>query len=144
MKARKLTRETISSLGVHERNFPPFAIGDTIAVSLRIKEGDKERIQVFQGDVIARHNRGISTTFTVRKIGANNIAVERIFPYYSPKIELIKVIRKGKVRRAKLYYVRDRVGKAARIKGMVVKAEDKKSVSASKLKSDPVSMTAGL
>lgn len=127
MKAQTLTRETIKNLGVQERDFPPFAVGDTISVAFRIKEGDKERIQLFQGDVIARHNQGISTTFTVRKIGANNISVERIFPYYSPKIESIKIVRKGKVRRAKLYYVRDRIGKAARIKEQVVSKKDKKA-----------------
>lgn len=116
MRASKYTKETINTLGIAEqRNFPDFAAGDTIAVSVRILEGDKERIQVFQGDVIAIHTNGISSTFTVRKLGANNIFIERIFPYYAPVISSIEFIRKGKVRRAKLFYVRDRVGKSARI-----------------------------
>ena len=120
MKAAKITRETISDIGSYERSFPQFSIGDTIAVSQRIKEGDKERIQVFEGDVIAMHKEGASSTFTVRKLGANAVFVERIFPYYSPKIDSIKFVRRGKVRRAKLYYIRDRVGKAARVKEKVV------------------------
>ncbi|HLB93633.1 MAG TPA: 50S ribosomal protein L19 [Candidatus Babeliales bacterium] len=116
MRASKYTKETINTLGIAEqRNFPDFAAGDTIAVSVRILEGDKERIQVFQGDVIAIHTNGISSTFTVRKLGANNVFVERIFPYYAPVISSIEFIRKGKVRRAKLFYVRDRVGRSARI-----------------------------
>jgi large subunit ribosomal protein L19 len=115
MKAKKYTRETIRDMGVADRGFPIFAVGDTIAVSQRIKEGDKERIQVFEGDVIAMHKRGVSSTFTVRKIGANAVAVERIFPFYSPNIDSIKFIRKGQVRRAKLYYIRERVGRAARV-----------------------------
>ena len=115
MKATKYTRETIRDIGIEDRKWPAFSIGDTIAVSQRIKEGDKERIQVFEGDVIAMHKKGISSTFTVRKIGANAVAVERIFPMYSPKIDSIKFVRKGDVRRAKLYYIRERVGKAARV-----------------------------
>lgn len=121
MKAKWYTKETISDIGIKDRNFPQFRVGDSIAVSQRIKEGNKERLQVFQGDVIAMHKKGISTTFTVRKIGAHGIAVERIFPYYSPLVESIKIISRGSVRRAKLYYIRDRVGKAARLKEKVVK-----------------------
>jgi len=120
MKAKKYTKETIRELGMYDRNFPTFIIGDTVAVSQRIKEGDKERIQVFEGDVIAMHKNGASSTFTVRKIGANSIAVERIFPLYSPKIEFVRFIRHGKVRRAKLYYMRKRIGKAARVKEKVM------------------------
>jgi large subunit ribosomal protein L19 len=119
MKAQKITRETIRDIGTENRGFPDFSIGDTIAVSQKIKEGDKERLQVFEGDVIARHNCGISTTFTVRKISANAVSVERIFPYYSPRIDSIRFIRKGKVRRAKLYYMRNRIGKAARVEEKV-------------------------
>jgi len=115
MKAKKYTRETIRDMGTENREFPAFSIGDTIAVSQRIKEGDKERIQVFEGDIIAMHKRGVSSTFTIRRIGANSVAVERIFPFYSPKIDSIKFVRKGKVRRAKLYYIRKRIGKAARV-----------------------------
>src|ERR1700742_1418914 len=120
MKAKKLTKETIRELGMAKRDFPAFEVGDTIVVSQRIKEGDKERLQHFEGDVIAVRKNGISSTFTVRKIGANSISVERIFPYYSPKLDAIKFVRKGKVRRAKLYYMRNRVGKAARVKEKIV------------------------
>jgi len=116
MKAKKFTKETIRELGIVSRDFPEFDIGDRIAVSVRIKEGGKERSQIFEGDVIAMNKNGISSTFTVRKMSANAVAVERIFPYYAPIIADITFIRKGKVRRAKLYYLRDRVGKAARIK----------------------------
>ena len=125
MKAKHYTKETILQMGTHERTFDPFTIGDAVKVSQKIKEGDKERIQIFEGDVIAMHNKGIASTFTVRKIGANAIPVERIFPYYSPRIEHVEFIRKGKVRRAKLYYMRDRIGKAARIAEKVLTKEQK-------------------
>jgi large subunit ribosomal protein L19 len=95
---------------------PSFKAGDTVNVHVRIKEGNKERVQVFQGTVIQRKNYGTNgETFTVRKI-SNGIGVERIFPILSPSIEKIEVLRKGKVRRAKLYYLRNKHGKAARIK----------------------------
>ena len=116
MKAAKLTKETILDYGIFERNFPDFKSGDTIEVSQVIKEGAKERIQLFEGDVICMHQSGIASTFTVRRIGANGIGVERIFPYYSKNIDSIKLLKHGKVRRAKLNYLRERVGKAARIK----------------------------
>ncbi|HJZ24461.1 MAG TPA: 50S ribosomal protein L19 [Candidatus Babeliales bacterium] len=116
MKAEKLSKETINQLGMRDLSFPDFVIGDHISVSVRIKEGEKERLQAFEGDVIARNNNGASTTFTVRKIGAHGVAIERIFPLYSPIIESIKFIRHGKSRRAKLYYVRNRVGKSAQLK----------------------------
>lgn len=116
VKASQYTKETIAAIGVSERNFPAFEVGDTIAISQIIKEGDKQRIQVFQGDVIAMRGAGVSRMFTVRKIAANSVAVERIFPYHSPLIEGIELVRQGKIRRAKLYYLRDLVGKAARIK----------------------------
>lgn len=125
MKSQKFTRETIRDIGVKQVSAPSFEIGDTIIVSQRIKEGDKERLQLFQGDVIARHNNGASTTFTVRKLGANSIAVERIFPLYSEIIESIKVTRRGKVRRAKLYYLRDRVGRSARVTEKILTREQK-------------------
>lgn len=125
MKANKLTKETICGLGVEPRAFPDFSIGDTIAVSQWITEGTKKRIQVFQGDVIASHQKGASSTFMVRKIGANSVAVERIYPYYAPFIESISIVKRGKVRRAKLYYVRDRVGKKARIKERVMTKEER-------------------
>ena len=135
MKAKKYTKETINVLGMYERKFPKIEIGDTIAVSQKIKEmGDgkkgadknKERIQVFQGDVIAMHHNGVSSTFTVRKIADNSVSVERIFPFYSPAIESIEFIRKGKVRRAKLYYLRKRVGKAAYVEEKIITREQRK------------------
>lgn len=125
MKAKKLTKETINQLGIYDRGFPDFKAGDTIAVSQRIKEGDKERLQLFQGDVISINLNGISSSFTVRKIGANSVAVERIYPYYTPLIESIKLLKRGKVRRAKLYYIRDRVGRSARLKEMILTKEQK-------------------
>ena len=94
---------------------PAFGIGDTVKVSVRIKEGDKERIQAYEGVVIARRNGGIRETFVVRKI-SNGVGVERTFPLHSPLIDHVEVTRKGKPRRAKLYYVRDLTGKAAKIK----------------------------
>ncbi|MCL4229598.1 50S ribosomal protein L19 [Candidatus Dependentiae bacterium] len=128
MKAKGLTRETICQFGVKKLNFPKFGIGDTIAISQRIIEGDKQRLQVFEGDVIAIRNSGVASTFTVRKIGANSVAVERVFPYHSPKIESIKLVRRGKVCRAKLYYIRERVGKAARVTEMVLTKEQKEQM----------------
>ena len=101
-------------------DLPEFRVGDTIKVHFNIKEGTKERIQTFKGDVIARKNNGASSTFTVRKLGTHSVYVERIFPLYSPLVQDIKVARKGRVRRAKLYYLRDRVGKSARIKEKIV------------------------
>jgi large subunit ribosomal protein L19 len=115
MKARSLTRETILDFGTQDKKFPEFKVGDTVEVGQVIKEGDKERIQPFKGDVIAIHHNGVSSTFTVRRIGANGVGVERIFPFYSPAVSEITLVKNGKVRRAKLYYLRERVGKAARI-----------------------------
>lgn len=119
MKAQRYTKETIRELGVATRQLAAFAVGDTVSVSQRIKEGEKERIQLFEGDVIAIHHNGASSTFTVRKIGAQGVAVERILPYHSPLIEKITVVRRGLVRRAKLYYIRHRLGKSARLKEKV-------------------------
>lgn len=96
-------------------NIPEFRPGDSVKVHVKVIEGQRERIQVFEGVVIKRRGTGISETFTVRKISFG-VGVERTFPIHSPKVEKIEVVRKGKVRRAKLYYLRDRVGKAARIK----------------------------
>jgi len=98
-----------------ENTFPDFRPGDNIAVSVEIVEGDKKRTQVYRGDVIQIKGQGRAKTFTVRKI-SNGIGVERIFPLASPSISDIKVLKRGKVRRAKLYYLRDLVGKKARIK----------------------------
>ena len=125
MKAKGLTRETILSLAVVDKNFPEFEVGDAIAVSQWIKEGAKSRTQIFEGDVIAIHKNGASTTFTVRKIGSDSIAVERIYPMYSPLIDSIKIVHKGDVRRAKLYYMRDRIGKKARVKERVMTKAEK-------------------
>ena len=94
---------------------PKFEIGDTVKVWVKVVEGNKERLQNFEGVVIARKNGGIRETFTVRKI-SYGIGVERIFPVHSPKIDHIDVIRKGNVRRAKLYYLRERSGKSAKVK----------------------------
>lgn len=125
MKANRLTRETIGDLGKQTRSLPNFQIGDAIAISQWITEGSKKRLQVFEGDVIAMHHNGASSTFVVRKIGANNVAVERIFPFHSPVIEAIKVISHGDVCRAKLYYMRDRIGKNARVKEKILTREQK-------------------
>lgn len=96
-------------------DIPPFRVGDTVKVHVKIREGDKERIQVFEGVVIRRHRGGAGATFTVRKV-SYGIGVERIFPIHSPQIDKIEVVRKGRVRRSRLYYLRERLGKAARIK----------------------------
>ena len=97
-------------------NLPQFRSGDTISIGVKVVEGDKSRVQQFEGTVIAiSSGKGTSKTFTVRKI-SNGIGVERIFPFHSPNIDSIKVLKRGKVRRAKLYYLRDRVGKSAKIK----------------------------
>ena len=98
-----------------KEDIPQFNVGDTVKVHYRITEGNRERIQVFQGDVIRRHGASARETFTVRKISFS-IGVERTFPVHSPKIDKIEVVRRGAVRRAKLYYLRDKVGKAAKIK----------------------------
>jgi large subunit ribosomal protein L19 len=127
MKARSLTRETILNIGMTERNFPAFKIGDSIEISQTIKDGDKERTQLFTGDVIAMHKNGVASTVTVRRMGANGIGVEKIFPYYSPGISAIRLVKNGIARRAKLYYLRDREGKAARIKERILTKEQKEA-----------------
>jgi len=96
-------------------NIPPFRPGDTVRVNVRVKEGEKERVQAFEGVCIAKKGGGVSETFTVRKV-SNGVGVERIFPLHSPMIAEINVVRRGVVRRAKLYYLRDVTGKASRIK----------------------------
>lgn len=96
-------------------NIPPFRAGDTVRVNVRVKEGEKERIQAFEGVCIARRGGGVSKSFTVRKI-SNGIGVERIFPLHSPMLADIVVVRRGRVRRAKLYYLRNLTGKATRIR----------------------------
>lgn len=99
----------------YKKKIAPFRIGDTIRVSMKIKEGEKERLQTFEGAVIARRGSGTRETFTVRKI-SYGIGVEKIFPIQSPLIETVRVVKRGVVRRAKLYYLRDKSGKAAKIK----------------------------
>jgi len=94
---------------------PQIIVGDTVRVHVRIREGERERIQVFEGTVIARNNSGISETFTVRRV-SYGVGVERVFPVHSPNVAKIETVRKGRVRRAKLYYLRDRVGKASKVK----------------------------
>jgi len=96
------------------RNIPSFAPGDTVRVHVKVVEGERERIQVFEGVCIARKNRGVNSSFTVRKISYNE-GVERIFPLYSPRIDKLEITKRGDVRRAKLYYLRGRRGKSARI-----------------------------
>ncbi len=98
-----------------KETIPEFNIGDTVRVGVKIKEGDKSRIQAYEGVVIARKNGGIRETFTVRKI-SNGVGVERTFPIHSPNVDSVEVVRKGKPRRAKLYYIRNLTGKAAKIK----------------------------
>ena len=97
---------------------PKFGIGDGVKVYIRITEGEKERIQLFEGTVIAKHGGGISETFTVRRV-SYGVGVEKTFPIHSPNVEKVVVFREAKVRRAKLYYLRDRVGKAAKVKEKV-------------------------
>jgi large subunit ribosomal protein L19 len=110
---QELEREQIQRL-TGERPIPEFGPGDTVRVNVKVIEGNRERVQAFEGVVIARRNRGINSSFTVRKISYGE-GVERIFPLYSPRLDSIELVRKGRVRRAKLYYLRGRTGKAARI-----------------------------
>lgn len=97
---------------------PNFAVGDTVKVHVNIKEGEKSRIQIFEGTIIAKKHGGVSQTITVRRL-SHGCGVERVFPVHSPVVEQIEVVRKGRVRRAKLYYLRDRVGKAAKVKEQI-------------------------
>ena len=105
----EITREQLKD------NITPFAIGDTVKVFVKVVEGNRERLQVFEGIVIARQNKGINETFTVRRI-SYGVGVERTFPLHSPRISKVEVVRQGRVRRAKLYYLADRQGKAAKVK----------------------------
>ena len=110
------------------RDVPPFRAGDTLRVNVRVKEGDKERLQAFEGVCIARRGSGVSETFTVRKTSFG-VGVERIFPVHGPVIGRVEVVRRGRVRRAKLYYLRNLRGKAARIKELDTRDKDKKAAS---------------
>ena len=104
--------------GMIKEDAPKIVIGTTVRVHVKIREGERERIQIFEGTVIAKHGGGISETFTVRRI-SYGVGVERVFPVHSPNVAKVEVVRNGKVRRAKLYYLRDRVGKAAKVKESV-------------------------
>jgi large subunit ribosomal protein L19 len=108
----KLNKETIDTLG---KDIPVFAVGDTVCVNVKVKEGSRERIQAFEGICLARKNDSVNSNFTVRKISYGE-GVERVFPLYSPVVDSIDVVRRGVVRRAKLYYLRELRGKAARIR----------------------------
>ncbi|MBD3800120.1 MAG: 50S ribosomal protein L19 [Campylobacterales bacterium] len=108
--------ENFENAQVAEKNVPEFRAGDTVRLAVTIKEGDKTRVQNYEGVCIAMRGQGTGKTITVRKIGANGIGIERVFPIYSDSINEIKVLRRGRVRRAKLFYMRDRAGKSARIK----------------------------
>ncbi len=110
---QELENEQIEKLSA-ERSVPQFSPGDTVRVNVKVVEGSRERVQAFEGVCIGRKNRGLHSSFTVRKLSYGE-GVERVFPLYSPKIESIQLVRRGDVRRAKLYYLRGRTGKAARI-----------------------------
>ena len=101
-----------------KENAPQFRVGDTVRVSAKIKEGNRERIQVFEGTVLKRQGGGVRETFTVRKF-SNGVGVEKTWPLHSPNVEKVEVVRRGKVRRAKLNYLRNRVGKSAKVKELV-------------------------
>lgn len=101
-----------------KNELPKFEIGDTVRVSVNIREGERERIQMFEGTVIAKKGSGVAATFTVRRV-SYGVGVERVFPVHSPNVKDVQVVRHGKVRRSKLYYLRDRVGKAAKVKEQI-------------------------
>ena len=114
MNSNKIIQQ-IEAEQMESKKIPPFAPGDTVIVQVRVKDGERERLQAFEGVVIAKRNRGVNSAFTVRKI-SHGVGVERTFQTFSPLVAEIKVKRRGDVRRAKLYYLRERSGKAARIK----------------------------
>jgi large subunit ribosomal protein L19 len=120
-----LDAEQAAKLG-ESRKIPKFQPGDTVIVNVKVKEGERSRVQAYEGVCIARNGGGLQESFTVRKISYGE-GVERVFPIYSPNIDSIKVVRRGKVRRAKLYYLRDRRGKSARIAERVDNQSDKPS-----------------
>ena len=104
--------------GMIKENAPVIKIGSTVRVHVKIREGERERIQVFEGTVIAKNNSGIAETFTVRRV-SYGVGVERVFPVHSPNVDKVELVREGRVRRAKLYYLRDRVGKSAKVKEQI-------------------------
>jgi len=122
----KLEQSQVEQL-VADRKIPDFSPGDTLRVNVKVVEGSRERIQAFEGVCIARKNRGLQSSFTVRKISYNE-GVERVFPLYSPRIDSIELVRRGDVRRAKLYYLRGRRGKSARISEKTTGAAGKAAV----------------
>lgn len=101
-----------------KNELPKFGIGDTVKVSVNIREGEKERVQMFEGTVIAKKGSGVAETFTVRRV-SYGVGVERVFPIHSPNVVSVEIIRHGRVRRSKLYYLRDRVGKASKVKEQI-------------------------
>jgi large subunit ribosomal protein L19 len=101
-----------------KKEVPQFEVGDTVKVSVKIKEGERERIQLFEGTVLAKKHGGIEETFTVRRV-SYGVGVERVFPLHSPIVEKVEVVRRGRVRRSKIYYIRDRVGKASKVKDQI-------------------------
>ena len=101
-----------------KNKIPELRVGNTVRVHQRIKEGNRERVQVFEGIIIKKQGGGVNATFTVRKL-SNGVGVEKTWPLHSPNVEKVEIVRKGKVRRAKLYYLRDRIGKAAKVKELV-------------------------
>lgn len=132
---KDIESEQISEI-IKKREVPEFKSGDTVKVNVFVTEGNKERVQAFEGICIARSNRGFNSTFTIRKI-SHGEGVERVFPLYSPMLESIQLIRRGKVRRSKLYYLRQRSGKSARI----AEKKDiiKKNPKVAKFEAEPVS-----
>ena len=119
-----LEKEQVEKLSAG-KTIPEFGPGDTVLVNVKVKEGDKSRVQAYEGVCIARSGHGLNSNFTVRKISYGE-GVERVFPLYGPMIDSIKVVRRGKVRRAKLYYLRDLRGKKARIEAATTKAPDRR------------------
>lgn len=108
----------IITAGQMKEEAPVVKIGDTVKVHVKIREGERERIQVFEGTVIAKRGSGVSETFTVRRV-SYGVGIERVFPLHSPNVAKVELVRSGKVRRSKLYYLRDRVGKAAKVKEQI-------------------------
>jgi len=123
---QQIEQEQIAKLA---KTIPDFDAGDTVIVNVKVKEGERSRVQAYEGVVIARNGGGLHQSFTVRKISYGE-GVERVFPLYSPNIDSIKVVRRGAVRRAKLYYLRDRRGKSARIAERAERPSDKKTPAA--------------
>ena len=128
----QLEKEQVATL-TKKRKVPEFGPGDTVRVNVKVIEGTRERVQAFEGVCIARRNRGLNSSFTVRKISYGE-GVERVFPLYSPRIDGIDVVRRGRVRRAKLYYLRGRTGKSARI---MERRDDRPAKAAAQAKAAP-------